>query len=217
MIACEQLSWSAGSFALPRLSFSIPSGAYGILMGRSGSGKTTILELLCGLREPSAGRVLLDGMDATGLAPGLRRIGYVPQDSALFPTYSVRENIAFGPRVQGCPRAEVDERVDRVAVQLGISHLLDRLPAGLSGGERQRTALGRALAARPRFLLLDEPLSALDEELRSELCALLLNLHAEYKLTTLHVTHSRREAEELSHLLLTLDSNGVRVHTSGRP
>jgi ABC-type sugar transport system ATPase subunit len=212
MIVCENISWSAGSFSLSNLNLSVPARAYAVLMGKSGCGKTSLLEMLCGLRHPDSGRILLDGAEASSLPPGMRRIGYVPQDSALFPTYTVRENIAFAPRVQGCAASETRTRVDTLAEQLGITHLLDRLPAQLSGGERQRTALGRALAAKPRILLLDEPLSALDEDLRAELCALLQAVHRQYELTTLHVTHSRREAQELADLRLSLDSRGVQEH-----
>jgi ABC-type sugar transport system ATPase subunit len=150
----------------------------------------------------------------TGLPPGQRRIGYVPQDSALFPTYSVRENIAFAPTVQGCAKTEIRSRVETLAEQLGITHLLDRLPYQLSGGERQRTALGRALASQPRILLLDEPLSALDEELHAELCTLLRTVHTRHQLTTLHVTHSRREAEALADLRLHFESGRITEHPS---
>lgn len=217
MIACEHICWSASTFALRNLSFHVPSQAYAVLMGSSGCGKTSLLEIICGLRAPSSGCVLLDGTNATHLPPGQRRIGYVPQDSALFPTYTVRGNIGFGPAIQGCSKAEIGTRVETLAEQLGITHLLDRLPAKLSGGERQRTALGRALASKPRILLLDEPLSALDEDLHAELCTLLRAVHRQYQLTVLHVTHSRREAEELGDLQLFLDSEGVREQTGTPP
>lgn len=217
MISCERISWSAGDFALHDLSFHVPSRTYAVLMGRSGCGKTSLLEILCGLRAPASGRVLLDGTDATDLPPGMRRIGYVPQDSALFPTYTVRANIGFGPTIQGCAKAEIQNRVEELASQLGITHLLDRLPTQLSGGERQRTALGRALGAKPRILLLDEPLGALDEDLHAELCALLRTVHRQYQLTVLHVTHSRREADQLADLQLVLDSRGIREHTGKAP
>jgi ABC-type sugar transport system ATPase subunit len=178
-------------------------------MGRSGCGKTSLLEILCGLRAPSAGRIHLYETEATLLPPHLRGIGYVPQDSALFPTYTVRENIGFAPRLQGCSPRETRARVDALADQLGIAHLLERLPAQLSGGERQRTALGRALAARPRILLLDEPLSALDEDLQADLRSLLRSIHDSHALTTLHVTHSRTEAGQLADLRLVLEAGGV--------
>ncbi len=217
MIVCEDLCWSAGSFALNNLSLSIPTGAYTVLMGRSGCGKTSLLEILCGLRPPSAGRVLLAGADATFLPAGKRRIGYVPQDAALFPAHTVRENVGFAPTLQGLPKPEVRARVNLLAEQLGITHLLERLPAQLSGGERQRTALGRALAAQPRILLLDEPLSALDEDLHTELCALLLRMHREHRLTTLHVTHSRKEADALADLRLFFSAAGILADTPPAP
>lgn len=212
MIQLEQLTWqTAGRTILDGASVSIPSGAYAMLMGPTGCGKTTLLEIICGLRQPSAGRVLLDGKDVTGLEPRERGIGYVPQDLALFPGLRVREQIGFAPRLRGAKQAEVDSQVNELAAQFGISHLLDRLPDLLSGGEKQRVALARALAARPSLLLLDEPLSALDEGMRAEAVALLQRVQQELALTVLHVTHSSSEAAALGTLHLRMTAGRIEV------
>ena len=204
MIAVEGLSLRQGRFTLGGVSFFVPSGAYAVLMGRTGAGKTTLLELLAGLRYPTTGRILIAERDVTTLPPSARNVGYVPQDAVLFKTMNVRENIAFALTVRKFPANEIDARVRELAQRLGIVDLLDRRAVGLSGGEAQRVALGRALAFRPPVLLLDEPLSAVDEDTRARLIELLREVRKENNLTVLHVTHSRVEAESLGdrHLLL---------------
>jgi ABC-type sugar transport system ATPase subunit len=208
MIAVRELCLRAGSFALDGVSFTVASGQYAVLMGKTGSGKTTLLEAVCGLKPVRAGSVALLGRDVTRLPPAQRGIGYVPQDLALFPTHTVREHLAFAPSVRGWPRPEIDKRVAELAELLGIGALLGRRPAGLSGGEAQRVALGRALAFRPRVLLLDEPLGALDDETRADLIALLRSVQRLTGVTALHVTHSLDEAKKLADRLLLL-KNGV--------
>ncbi len=173
MIQVEDLATRAGDFALDNISFSIPSAHYGVLMGKTGSGKTTVLEAICGLKRVLGGRIILEGDDVTHLKPAERGIGFVPQDGALFSTMSVRDHLAFSLVIRKWPRAEIDARVTELAKLLGIEHLLARRPHGLSGGERQRVSLGRALASRPHVLCLDEPLSALDDETREEMYGLL--------------------------------------------
>jgi ABC-type sugar transport system ATPase subunit len=202
VIRVDGLSLRAGRFALDGIGFEVPSQGYVALMGKTGSGKTSILEAICGLRPIVAGRVELNGRDVTGLPPGRRGVGYVPQDRALFRTMNVGENIAFGPTIQGWPRERVLERVGELAELLGLDALLDRKPDGLSGGEAQRVALGRALAARPEILCLDEPLTALDDETRDGLIDLLARVRKETKVTVLHVTHSREEAKRLADRVL---------------
>ncbi len=183
---------------MSNVNLEIPSGQYGVLMGRTGCGKTTIIEAICGLKRVSAGTIELMNRDVTRLRPGERGLGFVPQDVALFETMTVREHLAFGPSVHEWPRAEIKQVVEALADELGIVELLDRKPQGLSGGERQRVALGRALALRPHTLLLDEPLSAIDEETREEMCRLLKSIQEHFHVTTLHVTHSSSEAERLA-------------------
>jgi len=213
VIRFENISWHTATFRLESVSFDVPAGRYAVLMGRTGCGKTTLLEILCGLRRQKSGRVHLADRDVTDEPPGTRGIGYVPQDGAMFPTMTVREQIGFALRLGQRPMAEIDQRVNELAVQLGVAALLDRLPQNLSGGERQRVALGRALAANPGVLLLDEPLSALDEELRDDLAVLLRRVQRDRGLTALHITHSRREAAQLADVLFRLDDGRVQQAT----
>ncbi len=204
MIVVEDLSIQQGEFRLDGVSFSIPSGSYGVLMGQTGSGKTTILEAVCGLRLVSAGKIFLPPGEVTRLRPSERGLGYVPQDGVLFPTMTIREHLAFALDVRRWPRAEIRRRVDEVAAMLGIEALLPRRPHGLSGGERQRVALGRALAFRPQVLCLDEPLSALDRATREQMYALLGDIRQRTGVTVLHITHSHHEARRLGDTLLRL-------------
>lgn len=204
MIRIRDLSIQQGDFGLRELNMQLSAGQYAVLMGRSGCGKTTIMEAICGLRGVRSGMICFGGVDVTRRRPGERNIGYVPQDGALFPTMSVAEQIAFPLRVRGCPKPEVEDRVHELANLLAIDHLLYRRPQSLSGGETQRVAIGRALAPRPAILCLDEPLSALDDEARQEIIALLKDLHREVPVTTLHITHHRVEAEELADVLFVL-------------
>ncbi len=209
MIQFDAISWQAGAFRLEDVSFAVPTGCYAVLMGRTGCGKTTLLEILCGLRRPRTGRVLIGERDVTHEPPAARGVGYVPQDGAMFPTMTVREQVGFALSLRHRPAAEIAERVDQLATELGITALLDRLPQHLSGGERQRVALGRALAAKPKVLVLDEPLSALDEELRDDLAALLRRVQREHGVTALHITHSRAEAAQLADVLFRLEDGRV--------
>jgi ABC-type sugar transport system ATPase subunit len=209
MIRLENISWSAPGFALRDVSFSVPAGRYAVLMGRTGTGKTSLLEMLCGLRVPHSGKVWLGDRDVTQLPPGARGIGYVPQDGALFPTMTVRAQIGFGLRIQRTAVDEMRRRVDELAREVDVTHLLDRSPQGLSGGEKQRVALARALVMRPSVLLLDEPLASLDEDTQDGLIELLQRTQREHGITVLHVTHSRREAEQLGEVRLRLQDGKV--------
>jgi molybdate/tungstate transport system ATP-binding protein len=209
MISLENISWKApaGGFGLQQISLTIPDNTYAVLMGSTGCGKTTLLEIICGLRQPRGGRILLDDRDVTKLQPRERGIGYVPQDLALFPAKTVREQIYFSLKM----RSLQDDAglIQELVGELGIAHLLDRMPDALSGGEKQRVALARALAARPRVLLLDEPLSALDESTRSTAMDLLRMLQVRHSLTVLHVTHSPSEAAALGQMQLRLDGGQI--------
>src|SRR5439155_13483992 len=200
----------AGSFALSGGSLAVPAGAYAVLMGRTGCGKTTLLEAIAGLRPVTAGRVRLTGRDVTAVRPADRGVGYVPQDLALFPPLTVREHLSFALDVRRVGRLAVHARVVELAGLLGLERLLDRRPAGLSGGEAQRVALGRALAARPDTLLLDEPLTALDDETREGMFALLESVRKRSPVTVVHVTHSREEARRLADKVFLLRSGAVR-------
>jgi len=215
MIAVENLAVRVGSFALSGISFTIPTGQHGFLMGKTGSGKTTVLEAVCGLKPAAAGRILLMSEDVTRLRPAARGIGYVPQDGALFPSMTVREHLAFALTIRRRPAAERDQRVVELAGMLGLEHLLHRLPAGLSGGEAQRVALGRALANHPQVLCLDEPLSALDDDTRAEMCRVLHTVRERTGVTILHVTHSRADARKLADRIFLLRDGQVSRAEAG--
>jgi len=206
MIEVSELTVRAGGFAMSDISFSIGAGEYGVLMGRTGCGKTTILEAICGLKKVTAGSIHLMGRDVTNLPTGARGIGFVPQDGCLFSTMSVRNHLALGPKIQSWAGEAVDERVDELAGELGLGNLLDRKPHGLSGGEIQRVALGRALSVRPNILCLDEPLSALDDETHAEMTELLKKLTSAHGITTLHITHSRVEAEAVADKIIRINA-----------
>jgi ABC-type sugar transport system ATPase subunit len=213
MIALDNVGLQLGEFQLSGISLDVAAGQYAVLMGRTGCGKTSLLEAICGLRAVSHGRILCRGSDVTQWDPADRQMGYVPQDLALFPTFTVREHLAFALRIRRAAATLVRERVDEMAQLLGIGALLDRTIHGLSGGERQRVALGRALSFHPSVLLLDEPLSALDEATRQDMYVLLKSLQARTGVTTLHVTHSREEARRLADRVFVLENGELRETT----
>jgi molybdate/tungstate transport system ATP-binding protein len=210
LIAITNVAVQQGKFALAGVSLTVPAGQYAALMGKSGCGKTTILEAVAGLRLPTAGAISLAGRDVTGLRPCARHIGYVPQDGALFPTMTVQDNLSFALDVRGTARSDVEKRVAELAEWLELTNLLDRKPGFLSGGEKQRVALGRALASRPPVLLLDEPLGSLDDDTRDHLIEVLVKLRETRQVTALHVTHSRSEAQRLGDLVFRLEDGVVR-------
>ena len=198
MIHLDAIAIRQGTFRLGPVSLAVPAGGYVALLGPTGCGKTSLVEVVAGLRSPAAGRVRLRGTDATDWPPAARGLGYVPQDAAVFRTLTVRENLAFALRVREWGAAARAARVNELADWLGLAGLLDRRAVGLSGGEARRVALGRALAFRPDILLLDEPLSSLDEPTRDGLIELLLALKATRATAILHVTHSPTEAARLA-------------------
>lgn len=204
MIELRDVSYSAGIFQLQHVSLQIAAGQYAVLMGQTGQGKTTILELLCGLRSVTRGQVFIHGQEVTRLSPADRQLGYVPQDLALFPSMNVQEHLEFALRLRRTPRPDMLRRTSELAEMLGITHLLYRPIRDLSGGEAQRVALGRAISFRPQVLLLDEPLSALDSQTRLDMHELLRTLKTSTGVTTLHVTHNIEEAEALADLKLKL-------------
>lgn len=213
MIEVSNVTIRAGGFTLPDVSFEIPTGSYGVLMGKTGVGKTTILEAICGLRKVTKGCVRIAGVDVTHWPPADRGLGYVPQDLALFPNLRVEEQLRFAMRLRKVPEKEQQERLGELSALLDIRDLMDRKVVGLSGGEAQRVALGRSLSFRPTALLLDEPLSALDAETHGQTLELLRSIQRQFNLTVLHVTHNASEAEQLADLriYLTQGAAGTEV------
>ena len=201
--------------ALDDVSVEIPSGSLTALLGPSGSGKSTLLRVVAGLERLDAGRVEIDGRDATDLPPQRRGVGFVFQHYAAFKHMTVRENVAFGLKVARRPKAEIRARVDELLELVQLPGLADRYPAQLSGGQRQRMALARSLAVQPSVLLLDEPFGALDARVRQELRAWLRHLHDEVHVTTVFVTHDQEEAMEVADRIVVM--NHGRVEQVGGP
>ncbi len=221
-LAVEDLRMRLGSFLLDGVSFTVPARSYCVLVGAPGSGKTVIAEIICGLNRPAAGRVVLGGEDITRLDPSRRQIGYVPQDYALLPQRSVEGNLSLGREARRWSRARRRGRVVEIAEELGIAHLLARQVRGLSGGEKQRVALGRALVFSPRLLVLDEPVSALDENTRNALLKLLKETQRSQDVTTLHICHNFDEMMRVAEVVGVMragriEQTGPRDEVLNRP
>jgi len=197
MIRIEGLTLLFDSFKITDLNIQIEEGEFHFLLGPTGSGKTLILESIMGLRKPKKGKIWIGNREVQNLPPDQREISYVPQDLALFPHLKVKENILFGIRVKNVDLKLYQEDIDALIEVMRIGHLLERFPANLSGGEKKRVALLRALAPKPKLLLLDEPLSGLDPSIKTEIQHLLKVLHASFRPTTLCVTHDFEEAHFL--------------------
>jgi sulfate transport system ATP-binding protein len=206
---------SEGAPAVHEASFEAPDGCITTLLGPSGSGKTTVLRVIAGLEFADAGRVLVGGEDVIGVPVRKRGFGFVFQNFSLFDHLSVRENIAFGLRVQRKSQSEVRDRVEELLALVQLTGHGDKYPAQLSGGQRQRVGFARALAPRPRLLLLDEPFGALDARVRAELREWLRRLHEMTHVTTIMVTHDQEEALDLSDRLVVM--NQGRVNQVGTP
>jgi multiple sugar transport system ATP-binding protein len=189
--------FSGGVRAVDGVDLTIASGEFLVLVGPSGCGKSTLLRMIAGLEEATGGSISIGDRDVTRLSPRDRDIAMVFQNYALYPHYTVEKNLAYGLRVRGTPKQEIQRRVQEVAVMLGIEHLLQRRPSALSGGQRQRVAMGRAIVREPAAFLMDEPLSNLDAKLRVDMRAQLARLHAELGVTTVYVTHDQVEAMTL--------------------
>ncbi|MBA2807741.1 ABC transporter ATP-binding protein [Streptomyces sp. KM273126] len=198
------------TIALDGVSLDIEEGEFFALLGPSGCGKTTLLRVLAGFETPDGGTVTLDGHDLLALAAHRRPVNLMFQSYALFPHMNVERNIAYGLAREGLPRAEIRERVAEVLDTVGLSALARRRPQQLSGGQRQRVALARAIVKRPRLLLLDEPLSALDKQVRAEMQLELKRLQHEAGITFLVVTHDQEEAMSLADRIAVLDAGRVQ-------
>jgi ABC-type sugar transport system ATPase subunit len=200
--------------ALHPLDLVVGDGEFVVLVGPSGCGKTTVLRLVAGLDEPTAGEILIGGRDVTGVEPAERDIAMVFQNYALYPHKTVRENLAFGLRMRRRPAVEIDRAVARAAEVLGLQALLDRRPAQLSGGQKQRVAVGRALVREPSVFLFDEPLSNLDAQLRADLRRELADLHARLRTTMIYVTHDQVEAMTLGARIAVLEGGRLQQYAA---
>ena len=204
-----------GTVAIDDLTLDVAAGEFLTLLGPSGSGKTTVLMAIAGFVQPTSGEILLDGRPITQLPPEAREFGVVFQGYALFPHMTVAENVAYPLKVRRVPKAERESRVRETLELVQLGHLEDRRPAQLSGGQQQRVALARALVFRPNLLLLDEPLSALDKSLRTELQIELKRLHARIGTTFVNVTHDQEEAITMSDRIAIM--RGGRLMQMGSP
>jgi len=206
VLQIDDLQYRVGNFRLQDISLQVRPREYFVLMGQTGSGKTLLLKCICGLLRVAAGRILIDGREVTNQEPRHRRVGYVPQEGGLFPHMDVARNIAFALRVRGMSHAPALREAQVLVDMLGLGSLLKRRTMSLSGGERQKVALARALAARPSLLVLDEPVSALDEPTRRDVCAELLRVQRELNVSTVHVCHNLEEARSLCDRVGILDA-----------
>jgi sn-glycerol 3-phosphate transport system ATP-binding protein len=204
-----------GAPVLDGLNLEIQGGGFTVLLGGSGCGKTTCLRLIAGLEAPSGGRIVIGDRDVTAVPPADRGVAMVFQSYALFPHLSAGENIIFGLRARGVPRAERDQRLGRAVDILGLGGMLDRRPSQLSGGQQQRVALGRAIVNEAPVCLMDEPLSNLDAQLRAEMRRELVSLQRRLNLTMVCVTHDQQEAMGMADRVVVMRSG--RVEQDGPP
>ncbi|RYG96490.1 MAG: ABC transporter ATP-binding protein, partial [Alphaproteobacteria bacterium] len=184
---------------------SIEKGEFISFLGPSGCGKTTVLRMIAGFETPTDGKIVISGKDQTNLRPNQRNIGMVFQAYALFPNMTVADNVAFGLKVAGRPKAEIDAHVKEMLGLIKLDHLADRYPYQMSGGQQQRVALARALAPKPQVLLLDEPLSALDAKIRVSLREEIRAIQRQLGITTVFVTHDQEEALSISDRIVVMN------------
>jgi len=195
--------------AVDRVDLDVALGDFVCFVGPSGCGKTTLLRLIAGLEAPDGGQLLLEGSDLTALPARARNFGMVFQSYSLFPGMNVAENVAYGLRCRRWPRAEIAARVEEMLALVRLGDSGAKLPHQLSGGQQQRIALARALAPRPRLLLLDEPLSALDAKVREELRGEIRLLQSRLGVTTIMVTHDQDEAMEMADRIVVLNAGAI--------
>jgi putative spermidine/putrescine transport system ATP-binding protein len=216
LIEIRNLTKSFGNLkAVDDISLDIQSGEFITLLGPSGSGKTTVLRMIAGFEDPDAGLIKLNGEDITHLPPFDRDVNTVFQDYALFPHMSVQENVEYGLRTRKVPKTERAKQAIAAIASVKLEETVNRLPHQLSGGQRQRIALARALVLRPRVLLLDEPLGALDRQLREEMQVELKKIQRDAGITFVFVTHDQEEAMRMSDRIVVFNSG--RIEQVGTP
>jgi spermidine/putrescine transport system ATP-binding protein/putrescine transport system ATP-binding protein len=217
IISINAVSKRFGGFAaVERVDLEIPANAFFALLGPSGCGKTTLLRMLAGFETPSGGQIIIDGEDVSRVPPNRRPVNMVFQSYAVFPHMTVADNVAYGLRVTGTPRGEIGPRVGAALGMVRLRGLEDRRPDQLSGGQRQRVALARALVKRPKVLLLDEPLSALDRKLREEMQLELVRLQHEVGITFIVVTHDQEEALSMADRVAVMERGRILQIASPR-
>lgn len=201
--------------AVDDLSLSVREGEFVTFLGPSGCGKTTIIRMIAGFEIPTSGQIYLAGEDVTDLPPYERQVNTVFQDYALFPHMNISENVGYGLRVAGMPKADIHVAVQEALVTVGLLEKADVRPSALSGGQKQRVALARALVRKPKVLLLDEPLSALDAKLREAMQVELKHLHEQLGITFVYVTHDQKEALVMSDRVVVMECG--RIIQAGTP
>jgi putative spermidine/putrescine transport system ATP-binding protein len=214
-LSLNDITKTFGDFkAVDNVRIDVPHGTFVCLLGPSGCGKTTLLRMIAGLEEPTAGAIVLDGKDITGIPTHKRNLGMVFQSLALFPHLSVGDNISYPLRIRGAARDVQKKRTDELLSLIHLSGYADRPVAKLSGGQRQRVAIARALAISPKLFLLDEPLSALDAKLREAMQVELRQLQQKLGITTIVVTHDQREAMTMADLVVVMGNGRIRQAAS---
>lgn len=214
LLSIDSVCKSFGAFqALDNIHLDIEQGEFIVLLGPSGCGKTTLLRSIAGFMQPDSGTIAIDGQDVSRLPPYRRPLNTVFQNYALFPHMTVLENVAYGPRRQGVNRSEARQRAREALALVGLEALEERFPRGMSGGQQQRVALARAIVNRPKLLLLDEPLSALDMKLRKRMQLELKHLQAKLGIAFIFVTHDQEEAMTIADRIVVM--NAGRIEQTG--
>lgn len=210
MIILTNLRKQYGDFvAVENTTLNVKKGEFLTFLGSSGCGKTTTLRMIAGFEDPTEGSILIGGKHAEHLAPNKREVNTVFQNYALFPHLTIRENIAFGLKLQKVKKAEIKERVDNIIKLVKLEEHADKSPEQLSGGQKQRVAIARAIVNNPKVLLLDEPLGALDLKLRKEMQIELKQLQRELEITFIYVTHDQEEALTMSDRIVVMNKGRI--------
>ena len=209
MLQIKNTSFRAGDFTVNDINLTVASKEYFVLMGPTGSGKSLLVKAICGIIPIQNGSIHIDGKDVTNLEPRRRQVGYVPQNSSLFPHLSVEGNILFPLKIRKVSKKDALKKTAPIIDALNISSLLERSTLNLSGGEQQKVALARALSFNPNLLILDEPVSALDEPTRCEICGLLKTIQQDFSITTIHVCHNLEEARIVSDRLAIFSQGSI--------